>query len=713
MAISDLDITQISIELVGGSVCAMLAIIIMINRHRSSSMKLILKLFFITAALFFADALTYLYEGNTQRIGLFMARFSNLAVFFLNYFLAYISILYVYSILQENKAKPNKIYQKIVLGLFCTAVAILVVNMFTGWMYTFDEDNLYHRNWAWYLYTALSLVCLIVSCVLILKHRRFLDRFTLFCLMLFELSPIVAIVFQSIFYGITITNIGIGVSIILILVAYLINWSRSDSSERFNIEQIRRSYDTTVLFIIMLISVSASMVSCIISIRQISSEISVSSSHVIAHIVNDHIENMFLRPITVTETMSKDYSLQNDMQRSNEGDEAVTEQISAHLESIRSGFNYQRVYVVCEQSRAYYTYNGFVKIIDPEQDAADFWYRDFVASGQRYALKVDTDEANNWDLSVFVNNTVLDSEGNLLGVCGVGLEMSELQRQLTEFEEKYDINITLVNRSGQILIDTETAQIGKQLFPAEYLENANAEEFFSEDLNGSTRLTKWMEDLDWYLVIEDLSPKRINLSKIIVPNVAISMAGLFILAVAFFVITIRERKISGELLEKRKTSLSDELTGLRNRRALQEDCKQIEQSGTLHRLTVILMDLNGLKAANDTLGHQAGDELIVGTAQCLIQSMQDYGQLYRTGGDEFLAILDCTAEELEKVLSKFDRLAASWKGSRVGPISTARGVVRCADYPHLNFVAITDMADRRMYENKKQYYLDTGRGRGK
>lgn len=713
MTISDLDITQISIELVGGFVCAMLAVIMIINRHSSSSMKLILKLFFVTAALFFADAFSYLFKGNTQPFGLFMTRFSNLAVFFLNYCLAYVSILYVYSILRENKANPSKIYQKIVLFLFWTAVAILVVNMFTGWMYTFDDDNLYHRNWGWYLYTALSLVCLIASCVLILKHRRFLDRFTLFCLMLFELFPIVAIVFQSIFYGITITNIGIGVSIILILVAYLINWNRSEINERFNTAQIRRSYDTTLLFIIMLISVSASIVSCIISIRQVATEISTSSSHVIGHIVNDHIENMFLRPITVTETMSKDYSLQNYMRRSNEQNMQVETKMVSFLESIRSGFDYQMVYAVCEQSRAYYTYDGFIKTIDPEHDAADSWYQEFVSSGQRYALKLDTDEANNWGLSVFVNTSVLDKDGSLLGVCGVGLEMGELQQQLAEFEERYNINISLADRSGQILINTDTDQIGKVLLLPEELENVSADEFHLETQNGFPRLTKLIENLDWYLVIDDLAPERVNLSKVIVPNVAISLAGLFMLAVAFSVITIRERKISGELLEKRKTSLSDELTGLKNRRALQEDSKQIEQSGTLHQLTVILMDLNGLKTANDTLGHQAGDELIIGTAQCLIQSMQDFGQLYRTGGDEFIAILNCTEEELEKILSKFDHLASSWRGSRVGPISTARGVVRCADYPHLNFVAIVDMADRRMYENKKQYYLDTGRERRK
>ena len=713
MTISDLDITQITIEIVGGFVCAILAIIILINRHKSESMKLIRKLFFITAALFFADACAYIYKGNTHPFGLFMTRFGNLTVFFLNYYLAYTSILYVYSILRENNAKPGKIYQRIVLSLFWTAVAILVINLFTGWMYTFDEANLYHRSWCWYLYTALSLVCLGTSCVLILRHRQFLDRFTLFSLMLFELSPIVAVVFQSIFYGIAITNIGIAVSVVLILVAYLVNWNRSGSDGRFDTEQVRRSYDTAFLFIIMLICISASIVSSVISIRRISAELSVGSSYVVAQIVDDHIKNLFLRPITVTETISKDYSLQSYMRRSSKQDDQVEAEMAAYLESIKLGFDYQMVYVVCEDSGAYYTYDGFVKTIDPELDPADFWYKEFVSSGMHHALKLDTDEANSWDLSIFVNTSVLDQDGSLLGVCGIGLEMSELQRQLAEFEERYGINITLVDRFGQIQIDTDINQVGKMAFLPEELERASAEEFRLETLNGAPRLTRLIEDLDWYLVIDDLAQERVDFSRVIIPNVSISLAGLFLLVVAFCVITIRERKISGELLENRKTSLSDELTGLKNRRALQQDCKQIEQSGRLRQLTVILMDLNGLKAANDTLGHQAGDELIIGTAQCLSESMGEYGSLYRTGGDEFVAILECTDTELKNCLARFDRLAASWRGSHGGPISTSRGVVRCEDYPHLNIVAIIDMADRRMYENKKQYYLSTGRERRK
>ena len=52
----------------------------------------------------------------------------------------------------------------------------------------------------------------------------------------------------------------------------------------------------------------------------------------------------------------------------------------------------------------------------------------------------------------------------------------------------------------------------------------------------------------------------------------------------------------------------DELTGLRNRRAMREDFR--DWSSSSGPLCVVLMDLNGLKEINDTLGHQTGDTVL-------------------------------------------------------------------------------------------------------
>ena len=710
MVTTDLRIAQASIELMAGFVCLLLAVIVIINRHSEKSIKLIVKLLLFCGALFVSDAFTYLSQGNISTFNVFMHRASNFAVFFLNFCLAELAVSYVYSILQEEQVIPSRIYQKIVHFGFCAAVTILITNLFTGWMYTFDAANQYHRNWGWYVYTGFSLLCLSASCALVIKYRRVLDRFTLFSLLFFELFPIVGVMLQTVFFGIAVTNMGIGLSIVLLLVSYLIRWNRLCARMPQNSAQVRRSYDTLLLFVIMAASVAASIAACIISLRHVALELSASSSQVISRIVSDRVENLFLRPITVTEVMSKDVNLQENM-RQDGPPEDVEQNMSVYLESIRAGFDYQMVYTVCHQSGDYYTYNGFVKTIDPEHDPTDIWYRNFLSAGKDFVLELDTDPANDWALSVFVNRAVRNQNGDFLGVCGIGLELGGLQEQLLQFETQYNIKISLYDRSGRYQITSTDSMVGSGLLPADFPEMVSGEEFHFDNQNGTLKTTWLMEDLGWCITVEDFSPERVDISGILFPNIVIFLTGMFLLAVAFCVITIRERNISQELVEKRKTSLLDELTGIKNRRALQDDCKQIAASGSLSEKTVILMDLNELKRANDTLGHHVGDELLIGTTQCMLRAMGNQGEMYRTGGDEFVVILSCPQQEAETILVEFDRLTSEWRGNYAGPISVSKGIVHCAEFPQLDFSAVMELADRRMYEDKHQYYLNTGKTR--
>ncbi len=93
-----------------------------------------------------------------------------------------------------------------------------------------------------------------------------------------------------------------------------------------------------------------------------------------------------------------------------------------------------------------------------------------------------------------------------------------------------------------------------------------------------------------------------------------------------------------------KMSYSDQLTGVMNRNALEMTGGELYGEG--QSLGLIVADVNGLKRANDTLGHAAGDALIISTAKVLANRF-GRGHVFRTGGDEFLVILpDCTSDEV-------------------------------------------------------------------
>ena len=93
--------------------------------------------------------------------------------------------------------------------------------------------------------------------------------------------------------------------------------------------------------------------------------------------------------------------------------------------------------------------------------------------------------------------------------------------------------------------------------------------------------------------------------------------------------------------ELRRLAYTDSLTGLGNRRALEDELERVD--GMLP-LSLLLLDFDGLKAANDVLGYAAGDRLIVESARALAAHVAAGELAARLGGDEFVAVLPGIAE---------------------------------------------------------------------
>jgi diguanylate cyclase (GGDEF)-like protein/putative nucleotidyltransferase with HDIG domain len=98
----------------------------------------------------------------------------------------------------------------------------------------------------------------------------------------------------------------------------------------------------------------------------------------------------------------------------------------------------------------------------------------------------------------------------------------------------------------------------------------------------------------------------------------------------------------GSEIERLKRAVrADALTGLANRRAFEDDLAKLieDRNKTGRPFSLLAFDLDGLKQINDAVGHAAGDSYIRGVADCLRDGVGSSGTVYRTGGDEFAAIL--------------------------------------------------------------------------
>ena len=166
-----------------------------------------------------------------------------------------------------------------------------------------------------------------------------------------------------------------------------------------------------------------------------------------------------------------------------------------------------------------------------------------------------------------------------------------------------------------------------------------------------------------------------------------------------------EKKQEESLIKKSQT---DELTGLLNRRAYEDDIYAHNDTPEAEYFTYISLDVNGLKVVNDSLGHMAGDELIIGACQCMKQSLGPYGKLYRIGGDEFVAILLCDNTKMKEVLADFDATVAGWEGKLVDSVSISYGCINKDEEPGYSVRQLGAVAEQRMYDAKEAHYRKTG-----
>lgn len=181
------------------------------------------------------------------------------------------------------------------------------------------------------------------------------------------------------------------------------------------------------------------------------------------------------------------------------------------------------------------------------------------------------------------------------------------------------------------------------------------------------------------------------------------------LVALFANMVIKIREANDELW---KISNIDKLTGCFNRRAYEEKLKDIANDAKMcSKLVYVAVDINGLKKANDNLGHEAGDELIKGAATCLRNCFKDYGNIFRTGGDEFVAIICCDEKNLEKCKETLDRSVGKWKGELNLSLSMSKGYAPHYEFPEMSITDLAKTADQRMYEDKRNFYIRSGQDR--
>jgi two-component system, cell cycle response regulator len=152
----------------------------------------------------------------------------------------------------------------------------------------------------------------------------------------------------------------------------------------------------------------------------------------------------------------------------------------------------------------------------------------------------------------------------------------------------------------------------------------------------------------------------------------------------------------------------DPLTGLANRRALQEDLELLE--ARVHRYghcyCMALLDVDHFKAYNDTYGHQAGDRILQTVAAVVTEQSRKGDALYRYGGEEFLCIfpeqsLASGTVAAERIRVGVERLAIPHVDSPRGVLTISAGVATLDTFSTRSASELLKEADEALYRAKQ------------
>lgn len=423
------------------------------------------------------------------------------------------------------------------------------------------------------------------------------------------------------------------------------------------------------------------------------------------------ISSELTRPILVASSMAADTFLK-DWVMDGEQDE---KRVRKYLLEIKEKYNFFSAFFISAHSLRYYHFKGVHKVISPA-DSHDVWYYRFISSEKEYDLDVDTDEVSANVLTVFINFRVEDEEGRLLGVTGVGLKMDGVAQLVGQYRERYGRNVFLTDRTGLIQVHQDTSLIeratinelsGLSNVVEKILEMKEEPGSFAYQKSGDAILVnaRYIDNLNWLLFVEQNETETLREAKMNFLRTVIIGLLTSVVVVVLTLVTINRYQRQLE-----KLAVSDELTGCANRRKLEDEYNRFvyrsDRSGA--PFSLILMDLDGFKGVNDTLGHLEGDEVLKTIARLMKDITRPMDELARWGGDEFALLTESAGNDALIVAERIRRAVAEFTWSKDLPathdpregisISLGVAVVRKGE----TFAGHLQRADMALYHCKER-----------
>ncbi|UZE13381.1 sensor domain-containing diguanylate cyclase [Pseudomonas sp. B21-053] len=374
--------------------------------------------------------------------------------------------------------------------------------------------------------------------------------------------------------------------------------------------------------------------------------------------VYSEIQKDLVRPILISSMMSRD-TFMRDWVVNGEHD---PDQMTRYLNEVMTHYGAYTAFFISNSSLTYYHAKGVLKQvkIDEPRDAWYFRVRDMK---EPYEINVDPDLANKDNLTFFINYKVYDYDGRFIGAAGVGLTVDAVIKLIDKYQQRYQRSVYFVDTFGRLVLTgaeggPEGARAGRSLGDLDSMKGLvsqlpkphSGSYEYSVHGQGHFLNVRFIPELNWYLFVDKREDGA--LSEI---RQSLYLNLLICLLVTSIVLVLLNRVIKRYQGKIQAQAILDSLTELPNRRGFDLLAAQAmhEAQREPKPLTALLLDLDHFKVLNDTHGHLAGDQVLIGFARDLESCLRHSDIVCRWGGEEFIVLLkDTDGETGQKIAEK-------------------------------------------------------------
>ncbi|WP_052746152.1 sensor histidine kinase [Sulfurovum lithotrophicum] len=212
---------------------------------------------------------------------------------------------------------------------------------------------------------------------------------------------------------------------------------------------MNKNYKLVIIIVLLLISliVVLSFINYKTTLTLVHDQIEEQSLPLSLDNIYTDIQKQVLQPYLITSMMANNTFIAEWLQ----DNEKRPDSVKNYLSAIKNKYGLLSAILVSERTRAYYTQDGFLETLNPE-NKDNSWYFRFKDSPDDKEINIDTNAKIDTEVIMFMNNKIFDKKDKLIGITSTGVKIGSVNSMLNMFKKKYRLEVSIYDKDQNIIL---------------------------------------------------------------------------------------------------------------------------------------------------------------------------------------------------------------------------------------------------------------------